>query len=162
MYLTLFLWPFFFSLFLLSVNQPGGSLEYVIGQDGCLREDVVRKFGWDLVKGLKYIHELGIILSDLNPAKVWIHSFFLLLFFLPYSQTRWDLWGQQCNTAVFAISRFSWMEVIVWSIVTSICPKRMGRLWKISLLCSPSARSQKSKIARKRLKTLGKGLKVWQ
>lgn len=30
------------------------------------------KFGWDLVKGLKYIHELGIILSDLNPAKVWI------------------------------------------------------------------------------------------
>lgn len=64
---------FFFSLFLLFANQPGGSLQYIIGQDGCLREDVVGKFGWDLVKGLKYIHELGIILSDLNPAKVWIH-----------------------------------------------------------------------------------------
>ncbi|XP_075868920.1 serine/threonine-protein kinase ULK4 isoform X1 [Nelusetta ayraudi] len=48
----------------------GGSLQYIIGQDGCLREDVVGKFGWDLVKGLKYIHELGIILSDLSPAKI--------------------------------------------------------------------------------------------
>lgn len=64
------------SLFLLSVNQSGGSLEFIIRQDGCLQEDVVRKFGWDLVKGLKYIHELGIILSDLSPAKVRIHSLF--------------------------------------------------------------------------------------
>ncbi|KAM6995354.1 serine/threonine-protein kinase ULK4 [Tautogolabrus adspersus] len=48
----------------------GGSLESVIGHDGCLSEDVVRRFGWDLVKGLKYIHELGIIFSDLNPAKI--------------------------------------------------------------------------------------------
>lgn len=76
LYLTLILWLFFFSLFLLFANQPGGSLQYIIGQDGCLREDVVGKFGWDLVKGLKYIHELGIILSDLNPAKVWIHWVF--------------------------------------------------------------------------------------
>lgn len=70
---------FSLSLFLLSVYHPGGSLEYIIGQDGCLQEDVVRKFGWDLVKGLKYIHELGIILSDLNPAKVWIHSFLCII-----------------------------------------------------------------------------------
>ncbi|KAA8591529.1 hypothetical protein FQN60_016903 [Etheostoma spectabile] len=48
----------------------GGSLESVIGHDGCLSEDVVRRFGWDLVKGLKYIHELGIIFSDLTPAKI--------------------------------------------------------------------------------------------
>ncbi|KAM8869526.1 serine/threonine-protein kinase ULK4 isoform 2-T2 [Spinachia spinachia] len=48
----------------------GGSLESIIGQDGCLSEDVVRSFGWDLVQGLKYIHQLGIIFSDLTPAKV--------------------------------------------------------------------------------------------
>ncbi|XP_054478447.1 serine/threonine-protein kinase ULK4 isoform X2 [Anoplopoma fimbria] len=48
----------------------GGSLESIIGHDGCLSEDVVRRFGWDLLKGLKYIHELGIIFSDLTPAKI--------------------------------------------------------------------------------------------
>lgn len=58
--------------FSLSIYRSGGSLESVIGHDGCLSEDVVRNFGWDLVKGLKHIHELGIIYSDLKPAKVWI------------------------------------------------------------------------------------------
>ncbi|KAK9513459.1 hypothetical protein VZT92_026990 [Zoarces viviparus] len=48
----------------------GGSLESIIGLDGCLSEDVVRSFGWDLVKGLKYIHAAGIIFSDLTPAKI--------------------------------------------------------------------------------------------
>ncbi|XP_074510925.1 serine/threonine-protein kinase ULK4 isoform X2 [Sebastes fasciatus] len=48
----------------------GGSLESIIGHDGCLSEDVVRRFGWDLVKGLKHIHESGIISSDLTPAKI--------------------------------------------------------------------------------------------
>lgn len=55
-----------------SVSVLGGSLESVIGQDGCLSEDVVRRFGWDLVKGLEHIHELGIIFSDMTPAKVCI------------------------------------------------------------------------------------------
>ncbi|XP_037533208.1 serine/threonine-protein kinase ULK4 [Nematolebias whitei] len=48
----------------------GGSLESVVTLDGSLSEDVVRRFGWDLVKGLKHIHGLGIILSDLTPAKI--------------------------------------------------------------------------------------------
>ncbi|XP_030215082.1 serine/threonine-protein kinase ULK4 [Gadus morhua] len=48
----------------------GGSLESVIGQDGCLTEDMVRSFGWDIVKGLKHLHQSGIIYSDLTPAKV--------------------------------------------------------------------------------------------
>lgn len=61
-----------FSLLPRSVNRSGGSLESVISHDGCLSEDVVRGFGWDLVKGLKDIHESGIIFSDLTPAKVCI------------------------------------------------------------------------------------------
>ncbi|KAF3691645.1 Serine/threonine-protein kinase ULK4 [Channa argus] len=48
----------------------GGSLESMIHQDGFFPEDVVKRFGWDLVQGLKHIHELGIIFSDLTPAKV--------------------------------------------------------------------------------------------
>ncbi|CAB1334732.1 unnamed protein product, partial [Coregonus sp. 'balchen'] len=42
----------------------GGSLESVITQDECLSEDVVREFAIDLVKGLRYIHDAGIILLD--------------------------------------------------------------------------------------------------
>ncbi|XP_051920696.1 serine/threonine-protein kinase ULK4 isoform X2 [Hippocampus zosterae] len=52
----------------------GGSLESVIVRDGCLPEDVVRKFGWDLVKGLEYIHKLGIIFSDLTPTKILLDN----------------------------------------------------------------------------------------
>ena len=55
-----------------SIYLSGGSLESIIGSDGCLSEDVVRRFGWDLVNGLKHIHELGIIYSNLTPAKVSI------------------------------------------------------------------------------------------
>uniref|UniRef100_A0A7N6C2W2 Protein kinase domain-containing protein n=1 Tax=Anabas testudineus TaxID=64144 RepID=A0A7N6C2W2_ANATE len=58
----------------------GGSLESVISQDGCLSEDVVRRFGWDLVKGLKHIHELGIIFSDLTPAKILLDGSGILKF----------------------------------------------------------------------------------
>ncbi|XP_039592868.1 serine/threonine-protein kinase ULK4 [Polypterus senegalus] len=48
----------------------GGSLETVIAQDEYLQEDVVREFGIDLVKGLNYIHELGLIFCDLTPGKI--------------------------------------------------------------------------------------------
>lgn len=145
------------TLFLVSVNWPGGSLEYVVGQDGCLREDVVRKFGWDLVKGLKYIHELGIILSDLNPAKVWIHIYFFISHYNKHTEM---FVSTNDITTIFAIFRFSWMEVKAWSTVTSICPKPMERHCKISLRCSPSVKRLRSKITGKHLKMLGKDLKV--
>ncbi|XP_024917447.1 serine/threonine-protein kinase ULK4 isoform X2 [Cynoglossus semilaevis] len=58
----------------------GGSLDTVIVQDGYLLEDVVRSFGWNLVKGLKYIHEMGIILSDLTPTKIVLDGSCMLKF----------------------------------------------------------------------------------
>ncbi|KAM4736319.1 serine/threonine-protein kinase ULK4 isoform 2-T3 [Anableps anableps] len=58
----------------------GGSLESVVAHDGNLSEDIVRRFGWDLVKGLRHIHELGIILSDLTPAKVLLDGSGILKF----------------------------------------------------------------------------------
>ncbi|KAK3572051.1 hypothetical protein QTP86_022280 [Hemibagrus guttatus] len=48
----------------------GGSLEAVISQDECLSDDVVREFAMDLLKGLKYIHDSGIVFSYFNPAKI--------------------------------------------------------------------------------------------
>ncbi|XP_048008738.1 serine/threonine-protein kinase ULK4 isoform X3 [Megalobrama amblycephala] len=48
----------------------GGSLAALIAQDECLSEDVVREFSIDLIKGLKYIHDSGIVVSDLTPAKI--------------------------------------------------------------------------------------------
>ncbi|CAG6015922.1 unnamed protein product [Menidia menidia] len=58
----------------------GGSLESVVSHDGSLSEDVVRRFGWDLVKGLRHIHEFGIILSDLTPAKILLDGSGILKF----------------------------------------------------------------------------------
>ncbi|XP_077577822.1 serine/threonine-protein kinase ULK4 [Stigmatopora nigra] len=52
----------------------GGSLESVIIRDGCLPEDVVRKFGWDLIKGLEHIHMLQIVFSDLTPSEILLDS----------------------------------------------------------------------------------------
>ncbi|XP_060726102.1 serine/threonine-protein kinase ULK4 [Tachysurus vachellii] len=48
----------------------GGSLEAVISQDECLSDDVVREFAMDLLKGLKYMHDSGIVFSDFSPAKI--------------------------------------------------------------------------------------------
>ncbi|KAI5618130.1 serine/threonine-protein kinase ULK4 [Silurus asotus] len=48
----------------------GGSLQAVISQDECLPVDVVQEFAMDLLKGLKYIHDSGIVFSDVNPAKI--------------------------------------------------------------------------------------------
>lgn len=48
----------------------GGSLESLIAQDGRLPEDVVRKFGVELVTGLYHIHKHGIIYCQLKPGKV--------------------------------------------------------------------------------------------
>uniref|UniRef100_A0A803SXI8 Unc-51 like kinase 4 n=1 Tax=Anolis carolinensis TaxID=28377 RepID=A0A803SXI8_ANOCA len=52
----------------------GGSLELLITQDGHLPEDIVREFGIDLVAGLRYIHELGILFCDLTPGKILLEG----------------------------------------------------------------------------------------
>ncbi|KAM9488268.1 serine/threonine-protein kinase ULK4 [Clarias gariepinus] len=48
----------------------GGSLQALISQDECLSDDIVREFAIDLLKGLKYIHDSGIVFSDVSPAKI--------------------------------------------------------------------------------------------
>ncbi|XP_062847526.1 serine/threonine-protein kinase ULK4 isoform X2 [Trichomycterus rosablanca] len=48
----------------------GGTLKAVISQDECLSDDVVREFAMDLIRGLKYVHDSGVVFSDLTPAKI--------------------------------------------------------------------------------------------
>ncbi|XP_066440771.1 serine/threonine-protein kinase ULK4 [Eleutherodactylus coqui] len=48
----------------------GGSLETVIGQDEHLPEDTIREFAVDIISGLHYVHELGILFCDLSPRKI--------------------------------------------------------------------------------------------
>lgn len=56
---------------LFSAHLLGGSLQSLIEHDNGCPEGSVRRFGWDLVQGLKHIHKSGIVVSYLNPSKVW-------------------------------------------------------------------------------------------
>ena len=55
----------------------GGSLELILSQDGHFPEVAVRDFGLDLVRGLHYIHSLGMLFSDFNPNKVTMTANFV-------------------------------------------------------------------------------------
>ncbi|XP_070570281.1 serine/threonine-protein kinase ULK4-like isoform X2 [Ptychodera flava] len=58
----------------------GGSLETLITQDEHLPEEAVRKFGLDMVRGLHYMHSLGIIYCDLRPSKILLDGTGILKF----------------------------------------------------------------------------------
>ncbi|CAH8592523.1 unnamed protein product [Schistosoma rodhaini] len=47
----------------------GGSLEQVIKEDRFLSENVVRKFGADIVRGLQYVHSRGVVFNRLLPSR---------------------------------------------------------------------------------------------
>ncbi|KAG5452429.1 hypothetical protein CSKR_107129 [Clonorchis sinensis] len=47
----------------------GGNLEQVVKEDGNLPENVVRKFGADIVRGLEYIHSRGVLFNDMRPSR---------------------------------------------------------------------------------------------
>ncbi|KAH8871747.1 Serine/threonine-protein kinase ULK4 [Schistosoma japonicum] len=47
----------------------GGSLEQVIREDHFLSENVIRKFGADIVRGLQYVHSKGVVFNRLLPSR---------------------------------------------------------------------------------------------
>ncbi|TNN35073.1 Serine/threonine-protein kinase ULK4 [Liparis tanakae] len=106
----------------------GGSLQSIIGHDGGLPEDVVRRFGWDLVKGLKYIHELGIIFSDLTPAKpterLWRMSSPCTLHLRRQGKKRersvFTTHGQDQKLCVLVFFRMDWPELLGHSFWTQV------------------------------------------
>jgi serine/threonine-protein kinase ULK4 len=56
----------------------GGDLYQMIEQDKKLPEDTVRKFAFELVEGLSYLHSNGIIYADLKPSNILINEYGVL------------------------------------------------------------------------------------
>lgn len=48
----------------------GGSLEQVIREDQYLNENVIRKFGADILRGLIYVHSVGVVFNRMLPSRV--------------------------------------------------------------------------------------------
>nr|CAB3267503.1 serine/threonine-protein kinase ULK4-like [Phallusia mammillata] len=48
----------------------GGTLQEVLDLDGCLPEETVRKFGQDILLGINYLHQHGIVFADISPKKI--------------------------------------------------------------------------------------------
>ena len=52
---------------------PGGDLLKLVEQDKALPVKTVKGFMIDILKGLKYCHSKGVIVSDLKPASILIN-----------------------------------------------------------------------------------------
>ena len=54
---------------------PGGDLYKLMQEDGKLLEKNVKRFAYELVEGLSYLHENGIIFADLKPSNILVNEF---------------------------------------------------------------------------------------
>ena len=54
---------------------PGGDLFKLLEEDKKLPEPTCRKFAFELVSGLSYLHENGIIYCDLKPSNILINEY---------------------------------------------------------------------------------------
>lgn len=59
---------------------PGGDLNKLLEEDKKLPEKTIRKFAFELVEGLSYLHQNGIIHADLKPGNVLVNEFSNLKF----------------------------------------------------------------------------------
>jgi len=53
----------------------GGDLNQVIEADKKMPEKTVRKFAYEIIEGLSYLHENGIIFADLRPTNILLNEY---------------------------------------------------------------------------------------
>lgn len=53
----------------------GGDLQGLLEQDKKLPEDTVKKFAYEILEGLSYLHSQGIIFGDLKPSNVLMNEY---------------------------------------------------------------------------------------
>ena len=54
---------------------PGGDLFKLLEEDKKLPEKTIKKFAFELVEGLSYLHQNGIIYADLKPSNILVNEF---------------------------------------------------------------------------------------
>ena len=58
---------------------PGANLETILKQDHHLPETMVRSVALDVFSALHFLHSLGIICCDIQPAKVLLNTLLMNL-----------------------------------------------------------------------------------
>ena len=66
------------NLWLIVEYCTGGDLASLLQQDHHLPEESIRIFGLDLLSGLKYLHQLGVLHCDLQPRNILIDEYGIL------------------------------------------------------------------------------------
>lgn len=66
------------NLWLIVEYCTGGDLASLLQQDHHLPEESIRIFGLDLLSGLKYLHQLGVLHCDLRPKNILIDEYGIL------------------------------------------------------------------------------------
>lgn len=111
----------------------GDSLNAILQQDLYLPETTVKAFGKDMVSGLAYLHSIGIIYSDLCPAKLLLDSDgtlkfsnFCLARFLDVSESMEEQHAQHSNKGIVGSPLYMAPEVIQGGIRT-----KQSDLWAL-------------------------------
>ena len=62
-------------LWIIFEYSSGGDLFQLVEQDKKMPEPAIRRFGYELIEGLSYLHSNGVIYADLKPSNVLLNEY---------------------------------------------------------------------------------------
>merc|ERR1740117_1528088 len=65
-------------IWLIIEYATGGDMMTLLQEDGRLPEESVKKFAYDIISGLHYVHHRGYIYADLKPSNILINEYGVL------------------------------------------------------------------------------------